>query len=132
MALLLSLPLVTYLVLEPLAAIVGMVVFQMTMPVTLKAVHHLMPERPGLAFGLPCVALIVGALPGVAGYHLFVWLASTGFRRGGSSRPCCSSRSLCSHACPVVSEVWSRWALPPIAPQPSPWPSFALSCSLAP
>jgi FSR family fosmidomycin resistance protein-like MFS transporter len=74
-ALLLSLPLVTYLVLEPVAAIAGMLIFQMTMPVTLKAVHHLMPERPGLSFGLPCVALIVGSLPGVAGYRFFALVA---------------------------------------------------------
>lgn len=40
-----------------------MLVFQMTMPVTLVAVLRVMPARPGLAFGLPCLALVAGALP---------------------------------------------------------------------
>jgi len=42
---------------------VGMFFFQMTMPVTLVAVWSLMPRRPGLAFGLNCFALTLGALP---------------------------------------------------------------------
>jgi FSR family fosmidomycin resistance protein-like MFS transporter len=66
-ALLLSLPLVSYFVDVAACAVVGMLLFQMTMPVTLKAVHHLLPERPGLAFGIPCVALLAGALPGIYG-----------------------------------------------------------------
>jgi FSR family fosmidomycin resistance protein-like MFS transporter len=69
-ALLLSAPLVSVLVRHPEAAVLGMVLFQMTMPVTLKAVHHLMPGRPGLAFGVPCVALVLGSLPGLLGIRL--------------------------------------------------------------
>lgn len=41
----------------------GMFLFQMTMPVTLTAVALVMPRRPALAFGLTCLALILGALP---------------------------------------------------------------------
>jgi FSR family fosmidomycin resistance protein-like MFS transporter len=44
-------------------ALPGLLLFQMTMPVTLVAVLRLMPGRPALAFGLPCLALIAGALP---------------------------------------------------------------------
>jgi MFS transporter, FSR family, fosmidomycin resistance protein len=44
-------------------ALPGLFLFQMTMPVTLVAVYRLMPRRPALAFGLPCLALIAGALP---------------------------------------------------------------------
>jgi len=70
-ALVLSAPLITVLVGTPAGAVVGMLLFQMTMPVTLKAMHHVLPARPGLAFGIPCLALIIGALPGLLGYgHL--------------------------------------------------------------
>jgi hypothetical protein len=44
-----------------------MLVFQFTMPVTLAAVYLAFPRRPGLAFGLPCLALLLGALPGLTG-----------------------------------------------------------------
>ncbi len=68
LALLISAPLISLLVNDATFALVGMVVFQMTMPVTLKAMHHLLPTRPGLAFGIPCFALLLGALPGLLGY----------------------------------------------------------------
>lgn len=41
----------------------GMVLFQMTMPITLSAVYRIFPQRPGLTFGLCCLALILGAAP---------------------------------------------------------------------
>ena len=40
----------------------GMLLFQMTMPVTLTALALVYPRRPGLAFGLACLALVVGAI----------------------------------------------------------------------
>jgi FSR family fosmidomycin resistance protein-like MFS transporter len=54
-------------------ALAGLLLFQMTMPVTLVAVAGLMPRRPAAAFGLPCLALIAGALPTFfpAGRQLF-------------------------------------------------------------
>ncbi len=64
-ALVLSAPLVSVAVGVAPAAVVGMLVFQLTMAMTLKATHHVMPGRPGLAFGLPCLALWLGALPKV-------------------------------------------------------------------
>lgn len=68
LALLISAPLISLMVDNATFALLGMLVFQMTMPVTLKAMHHLMPSRPGLAFGIPCAALLLGALPGLLGY----------------------------------------------------------------
>jgi FSR family fosmidomycin resistance protein-like MFS transporter len=71
LALVISAPLISFFVGTPWGAVLGMLIFQMTMPVTLKAMHHVMPERPGLAFGIPCMALLAGALPGVLGVVLF-------------------------------------------------------------
>lgn len=62
-ALLASLPLLAVLHGHPALLLVGLLVFQTTMPVTLVTVGRLMPGRPGTAFGLPCVALLVGSLP---------------------------------------------------------------------
>jgi MFS transporter, FSR family, fosmidomycin resistance protein len=45
-------------------AVCGMLLFQSTMPVTLAGTYALMPHRPGFAFGLPSLALLLGALPG--------------------------------------------------------------------
>jgi len=67
-ALVLSAPLITLAVGTPAGAVLGMLLFQMTMPVTLKAMHHVLPDRPGLAFGVPCLALIIGAVPGLLGF----------------------------------------------------------------
>jgi len=44
-------------------ALPGMIIFQMTMPVTLAAMLHLLPAWPGFGFGLLCVALVGGTLP---------------------------------------------------------------------
>jgi len=65
--LVLSAPLFGFLLWSPLAAMLGMMLFQIPMSLTLKATHHLMPDRPGLAFGIPCLALLLGALPGMLG-----------------------------------------------------------------
>jgi FSR family fosmidomycin resistance protein-like MFS transporter len=43
--------------------LLGLLLFQMTMPVTLVAVARVMPRYPATAFGLTCLALLVGALP---------------------------------------------------------------------
>jgi len=44
-------------------AIAGILMFNMTMPVTLVAVSKLLPGRPAFSLGLTCLALILGALP---------------------------------------------------------------------
>ncbi len=46
-----------------LCAITGILLFNMTMPVTLVAVSKLLPGRPAFSLGLTCLALILGALP---------------------------------------------------------------------
>lgn len=62
-ALLLSAPLLAFNGGSVPVALLGLVLFQMTMPVTLVATARLLPGRPATAFGLPCLALILGALP---------------------------------------------------------------------
>ena len=61
-ALLLSAPLIAFGGTTPWAILVGLLLFQMTMPVTLVAILQVMPSRPAFAFGLACLALIIGAV----------------------------------------------------------------------
>ncbi len=67
LALLLAAPLVAAGLQRFDTALTGMLVLQFTMPVTLAAVYLALPSRPGLAFGLPCLALLLGALPSLTG-----------------------------------------------------------------
>jgi FSR family fosmidomycin resistance protein-like MFS transporter len=62
-ALLLSAPLITFGAPLPIVAILGMFLFNMTMPVTLTAISNMLPGRPAFAFGLTCLALFIGAFP---------------------------------------------------------------------
>jgi MFS transporter, FSR family, fosmidomycin resistance protein len=61
-ALLLSAPLIAFNHGSVVPALVGLLLFQMTMPVTLMAVWRVMPRRPATAFGFPCVGLVVGTI----------------------------------------------------------------------
>jgi FSR family fosmidomycin resistance protein-like MFS transporter len=70
--LLISAPLLTFLGDTPYLGIAGAFFFQMTMAVTLTAVACLFPGRSAFAFGLPCLALIIGALPGFTEYKSVV------------------------------------------------------------
>jgi FSR family fosmidomycin resistance protein-like MFS transporter len=56
----------------PAPAIFGMLLFQMTMPVTLTALYKILPGKPGFAFGLTCLALMIGLLPGSMPIRAFV------------------------------------------------------------
>lgn len=62
-ALLLSAPLIAFGGSDAHAILAGLLLLQMTMPVTLAAVAVVLPRRLATAFGLPCLALIIGALP---------------------------------------------------------------------
>lgn len=62
-ALVVSAPLIALGSQFPVVGIVGALVFNLTMAVTLSAMAALFPGRPGFAFGLCCLALIAGALP---------------------------------------------------------------------
>lgn len=44
-------------------SIIGILFFNMTMPVTLTAIVNVLPGRAGFAFGLTTLALVMGALP---------------------------------------------------------------------
>lgn len=48
---------------NPILLLIGLALFQMTMPVTLVAAALTMPTRLATAFGWTCFALIVGAIP---------------------------------------------------------------------
>ena len=51
----------------PAAGIAGILVFNMTMPITLVAIARPLPGHEGFAFGLTCLALFVGATPVLLG-----------------------------------------------------------------
>jgi FSR family fosmidomycin resistance protein-like MFS transporter len=67
-ALVASLPLLALGGSSPAAGITGMLVFNMTMPVTLAAMIAALPRHVGFAFGLTCLALFIGAAPVLAGW----------------------------------------------------------------
>ena len=62
-ALLASAPLLAFSGGDLWLALPGMIIFQMTMPVTLAAMLRLLPAWPGFGFGLLCAALVGGTLP---------------------------------------------------------------------
>jgi FSR family fosmidomycin resistance protein-like MFS transporter len=62
-SLLLSIPFLIFGKDVPYFAILGMFFFNITMPITLVIISNLLPGRPGFAFGITCLALIMGALP---------------------------------------------------------------------
>lgn len=66
-ALILSIPFLVLGANTPYLAIIGMFLFNITMPITLVAISNILPGRPGFAFGLTCLALILGALPAFSG-----------------------------------------------------------------
>jgi len=47
----------------PVVGILGLFFFNFSMPITLVAISNLLPGRPAFAFGLTCLALVLGALP---------------------------------------------------------------------
>ena len=63
LALALSVPLLALFYESPALSAIGLVLFNIPMPVTLCAVADLLPYNPGLAFGLTTLALLVGVVP---------------------------------------------------------------------
>jgi FSR family fosmidomycin resistance protein-like MFS transporter len=61
--LLISAPLIAFGAHSPGIAIPGVFLFNLTMAVTLTAIAAMFPGRSGYAFGLTCLALLIGALP---------------------------------------------------------------------
>jgi len=70
--LLVSTPLLAFFASIPVLGILGVFIFNFTMPVTLIALLSVMPKYKGLSFGLASVALCIGALPTIIGKDL--WL----------------------------------------------------------
>jgi MFS transporter, FSR family, fosmidomycin resistance protein len=58
-----ALPLLACSRMAPLAAIPGLFLLNITMPVTLLAVAESLPGRPGFSFGLTTLALLFGVIP---------------------------------------------------------------------
>ena len=52
----------------PAVAIPGMMLTNLTMPITLAATAQALPGRPGFAFGLTCLAYLLGILPPLLGF----------------------------------------------------------------
>ncbi|MCX6812316.1 MAG: hypothetical protein NTW79_01685 [Candidatus Berkelbacteria bacterium] len=71
-ALVLSIPFLVFGANIPYLAIIGMFLFNITMPITLVAISNILPGRPGFAFGLTCLALILGALLAFSGLKLLL------------------------------------------------------------
>ena len=71
-SLLVSAPLLSFGAAIPDAAILGMFLFNFTMPITLVAISNTLPGRPGFSFGLTTLALIIGVLPTFAGTSSFL------------------------------------------------------------
>lgn len=67
-ALLLALPLIVLDSTHLAIVIPGMFLLNLTMPITLAAVARALPGYPGFAFGLTCLALLLGALPPMLGF----------------------------------------------------------------
>jgi MFS transporter, FSR family, fosmidomycin resistance protein len=59
----LSIPFLVLGVNIPVLGMLGLLLFNVTMPITLTMVSNMLPGRPGTAFGLTCLALVLGALP---------------------------------------------------------------------
>jgi len=66
-ALILSIPFLVFGANISYLAIIGMFLFNITMSITLVVISNILPGRPGFAFGLTCLALILGALPAFSG-----------------------------------------------------------------
>lgn len=70
--LILSIPLLIFGLSNPILGIIGIFLFNITMPVTLVALSNILPGRPGFSFGLTCLALIIGAMPSFIGIKSIV------------------------------------------------------------
>jgi len=56
----------------PVLGILGIILFNFTMPVTLVAILNIIPKYKGLSFGLASTALFIGSLPILMGKELFL------------------------------------------------------------
>ena len=61
--LLASIPLLVFGSGNMMISVIGIILFNMTMPITLGIVAQRLPKNPGIAFGLTTAALLLGAVP---------------------------------------------------------------------
>jgi hypothetical protein len=77
-----SAPLLAFLPQVPAAAILGTLLFNLSMPITLVCLADMLPGKGGFAFGLTALALLLGAGPtftalrGTLGQPVFIFAAS--------------------------------------------------------
>lgn len=62
---------------SPILGILGILLFNMTMPITLIMASNILPHNKGLAFGLTTLALFIGSIPSFLTSELFL------FSKGG-------------------------------------------------
>jgi MFS transporter, FSR family, fosmidomycin resistance protein len=55
----------------PLLGILGMFLFNFTMPVTLVTISNMLPGKPGFSFGLTTLAILLGVVPSYVSPSLF-------------------------------------------------------------
>lgn len=55
-----------------MSGIIGMVLFNLTMPVTLTAAANLLPNLPGFAFGMTTLALVTGVFATYLPFTVFL------------------------------------------------------------
>lgn len=67
-ALVVSIPFLVFGVGSAAAGLVGVLLFNMTMPITLVAIVDAVPGQPGFGFGLTCLALVAGGFPLYLGF----------------------------------------------------------------
>ncbi len=70
--LVISAPLLAFFANVPTAGIIGIFLFNLSMPITLICVAEMLPGMNGFAFGLTALALIIGALPTFTSLHEFM------------------------------------------------------------
>jgi MFS transporter, FSR family, fosmidomycin resistance protein len=71
-ALIISIPFLVFGANIPVVGIVGMYLFNITMPVTLVVISNILHGKPGFAFGLTCLALFIGVLPAFSSLKSFL------------------------------------------------------------
>lgn len=71
--LLISAPLLVLGIKLPLLAIAGVFLFNLTMPITLVITSLMLPGKPGFAFGLTTLALIIGVFPTFTSLRPFLY-----------------------------------------------------------
>lgn len=69
--LLVAIPFLLFGVTIPAMGILGICLFNFTMPITLVAISNVLPNRAGFSFGLTTLALLIGAMPTFTKYKIW-------------------------------------------------------------